>query len=134
MIDEAGQLGLGTAALVIRFLSDNGKLVLAGDHEQLAPILSASYLELESPGPECPEWEEARPLFGSILDTLMSNRPELRRARLGTGRKRADSTDSQVTEESDGTVVQLLENWRCAHCPLYALRSRSPCQTKCRPG
>jgi len=129
MIDEAGQLGLGTAALVIRFLSDKGKLVLAGDHEQLAPILGASYPEQESPGSE-----ETRPLFGSILDTLMSGRPELGRTPLGTGRNRADSTDSQVTEESDGTVVQLLENWRCAHCQLYTLRSRSPCQTKCRPG
>jgi len=90
---------LATAALVIRFLSERGKLVLAGDHEQLAPILGTSY----------PESEGTPPLFGSILDTLMSGRRELRHAPLGN---RADSTDEQTTDESDGTVVQLLENWR----------------------
>ena len=111
MIDEAGQLGLGIAALVIRFLSSRGKLVLAGDHQQLAPILGTSY----------PESEGTPPLFGSVLDTLMSGRRELRRASLGTARNRADSTESQTTEESDGTVVQLLENWRCAYCQLYTL-------------
>ena len=108
MIDEAGQLGLGTAALVIRFLSDRGKLVLAGDHQQLAPILGTSY----------PESEGTPPLFGSVLDTLMSGRREMRRAPLGTGRSRADSTDSQMTEGTDSTVVQLLENWRCAHTSI----------------
>lgn len=131
MIDEAGQLGLATAALVIRFLSDRGKLVLAGDHQQLAPILGISYPELE--GPES-EWEETLPLFGSILDALMSGRRELRQTPLGTGRNCADSTDSQETEESDGTVVQLLENWRCARCPLYTLRLTIAVQTKRGPG
>jgi hypothetical protein len=125
MIDEAGQLGLGIAALVVRFLSDRGKLVLAGDHQQLAPIMGASY----------PESEGTPPLFGSVLDTLMSGRRELRRAPLGTGRNRAGSTDSQMTEESDDTVVQLLENWRCAHvhCTLSASPSPSRSQTKCGP-
>ena len=123
MIDEAGQLGLGTAALVIRFLSDRGKLVLAGDHQQLAPILGTSY----------PESEGTPPLFGSVLDTLMSGRRELRRVPLGTGRNRADSTDSQVTEESDDTVVQLLENWRYAHVHCTLSASPSPSQTKCGP-
>jgi len=114
MIDEAGQLSLGTAALVIRFLSDRGKLVLAGDHQQLAPILGTSY----------PESEGTPPLFGSVLDTLMSGRRELRRAPLGTGRNRAGSTDSQTTEQSDDTVVQLLENWRYAH--VHSTLSASP--------
>ena len=134
MIDEAGQLGLATAALVIRFLSDRGKLVLAGDHQQLAPILGISYPELEGPEWDGSEWEETLPLFGSILDALMSGRRELRQTPLGTGRNCADSTDSQETEESDGTVVQLLENWRCARCPLYTLRLTIAVQTKRGPG
>lgn len=123
MIDEAGQLGLGTAALVIRFLSDRCKLVLAGDHQQLAPILGTSY----------PESEGTPPLFGSVLDTLMSGRRELRRAPLGAGRSRADSTDSQTTEGTDSTVVQLLENWRCVHVHCTFSASLSPSQTQCGP-
>jgi hypothetical protein len=123
MIDEAGQLSLGTAALVIRFLSDRGKLVLAGDHQQLAPILGTSY----------PESVGTPPLFGSILDTLMSGRRELRRAPLGTSRDHADFTDSQMTEESDSTVVQLLENWRCAHAHGTFSASPLPSQTECGP-
>lgn len=94
IIDEAGQLALGIAALAIRWLSKTGKLVLAGDHQQLAPILGTSYPELESV-----------PLFGSILDTLM-------------GKGRIGSVGVAVTlEEShesdyDAPVVQLLENFR----------------------
>jgi hypothetical protein len=122
LIDEAGQVSLGTAALVIRFLSERGKLVLAGDHQQLAPILGTSY----------PESEGTPPLFGSILDTLMSGRRELRHAPLGN---RADSTDEQTTDESDGTVVQLLENWRCAYSRFCTFTtSPPPPQTKRGPG
>jgi len=123
MIDEAGQLSLGTAALVIRFLSDRGKLVLAGDHQQLAPILGTRY----------PESEGTPLLFGSVLDTLMSGHRELRRAPLGTGRNHADFTDSQMTEQPDDMVVQLLENWRYAHIHNTLSTSPSPSQTKCGP-
>jgi hypothetical protein len=105
---------------VIRFLSERGKLVLAGDHQQLAPILGTY-----------PESQGTPPLFGSILDTLMSGHRELRRAPLGN---RADSTDAQTTEESDGMVVQLVENWRCAYSRCTFSTSLPPSQTKRGPG
>ncbi|KAJ7503041.1 hypothetical protein B0H11DRAFT_1906826 [Mycena galericulata] len=60
IIDEAGQLALSSAALVLRSLSLTGRIVIAGDSEQLAPILTAQYPQLKS-----------RLLFGSILDCLM---------------------------------------------------------------
>jgi hypothetical protein len=88
IIDEAGQLGLGTAALAIRWLSDRGKLVLAGDHEQLAPIISASYPDSES-----------IPIFGSILDMLM-------------GKGRDTNLGIANSQEPNQPVVQLLENFR----------------------
>ncbi|CCA67835.1 hypothetical protein PIIN_01659 [Serendipita indica DSM 11827] len=93
IIDEAGQLPLETAALVIRWLSSTGKLILAGDHEQLAPIFIGTY----------PEPEDL-PLFGSVLDLLMG------------GRKRTGLAIAATEDESqhlyDAPVVQLLENFR----------------------
>ena len=59
-IDEAGQLTLVSVALVLRSLSSTGRVVVSGDSEQLRPILNAQYPQLK------------RPLFGSILDCLMS--------------------------------------------------------------
>jgi hypothetical protein len=61
-IDEAGQLTLVSVALVLRSLSSTGRVVVSGDSEQLRPILNAQYPQLK------------RPLFGSILDCLMSER------------------------------------------------------------
>lgn len=90
IIDEAGQLALGTAALAIRWLSERGKLVLAGDHEQLAPILGTSYPD-----------SEPIPIFGSILDMLMGKE----------GLEIAETFESQKPN-FDRPVVQLLENFR----------------------
>lgn len=100
VIDEAGQLGLCAASLVLRALSHSsgiwgGKVVVAGDREQLAPILSGRYPELGG---------GQRPLFGSVLDCLMgSDGPE----------DSLQSTGVTTTEDrTAGTVVQLLENFR----------------------
>ncbi len=59
MIDEAGQLALGYASLVLQALRPNGRVIVAGDSEQLAPILASQYPQLGTR------------LFGSILDCLM---------------------------------------------------------------
>ncbi|KAK1230547.1 hypothetical protein PQX77_006347 [Marasmius sp. AFHP31] len=67
LIDEAGQLALSSASLVLRALSSTGKVVVAGDQEQLSPILTAQYPSLKS-----------GPLFGSVLDRLWFD---------GTGKK-----------------------------------------------
>jgi hypothetical protein len=101
IIDEAGQLALGTAALVIRWMHPipgRSALILAGDKEQLAPILGGVY----------PEDGEELPLFGSVLDMLMG--------RKHSGLKVAETlpnSQSQPEEQNyDGAVVQLLENFR----------------------
>ena len=91
IIDEAGQLALGTAALAIRWLSERGKLVLAGDHEQLAPILSASYPD-----------SKLKPIFGSILDMVMGQE----------GLEIAETALNSQESNFDRPVVQLLENFR----------------------
>ncbi|PVG00252.1 P-loop containing nucleoside triphosphate hydrolase protein [Serendipita vermifera] len=94
IIDEAGQLALGTAALVLRWLSEAGKLVLAGDHQQLAPILAATYPD-----------SDTLPLFGSVLDLFMGkkNRPEL---------SLANTLDQSYESQYTGAILQLLENFR----------------------
>jgi hypothetical protein len=101
IIDEAGQLALGTAALVIRWMSPrpgSSGLILAGDKEQLAPILGNIY----------PDNGEELPLFGSVLDLLMG--------RKYSGLKVAETLpNSQIQLEErkdDGAIVQLLENFR----------------------
>jgi ATP-dependent exoDNAse (exonuclease V) alpha subunit len=105
VIDEAGQLSLGLASLVLRSLSPEGRLVIAGDSEQLAPILAAQYPAVE-----------AR-LFGSILECVMF---------LSENLDAADSATPDIEHELDvevvselassqaSTIVQLTENFRCA--------------------
>ncbi|CAK5281681.1 unnamed protein product [Mycena citricolor] len=92
VIDEAGQLALSAAALVLKNLSAEGRVILAGDSEQLAPILAAEYSQLST-----------RPLFGSILDCLMHLS------------KRVPVQDTEVMS-SQGTIVQLTENFRSVQC------------------
>lgn len=93
VIDEAGQLSLGLAALALRALSPEGRVVIAGDSEQLAPILAAQYPEIE-----------AR-LFGSILDCVMG-RTEATQV--------TEESESQLSSSQESTVVQLTENFRYA--------------------
>jgi hypothetical protein len=101
VIDEAGQLGLSAASLVLRALSQStgiwgGKIVVAGDKEQLAPIFSGKYPELGGGQP---------PLFGSVLDCLMG---------ANEWEDGLHSTGITTPEDkSAGTIVQLLENFRC---------------------
>lgn len=94
LLDESGQLALVVAVLVLASLREGGKLVVAGDHEQLAPIFASIY--------------PSGPLTGSILDLLVS--------RKDIEGKEYDEEDgsappSQVSAPS--TVVQLSENFRC---------------------
>ena len=97
VIDEAGQLGLGPAALVLRALRQNaGKVVVAGDSEQLAPILTTQYPQTEAH------------LFGSILDCLMAKLA-------GEETFRAPTAPSSVTmtqSSGESMIVQLTENFR----------------------
>jgi hypothetical protein len=103
VIDEAGQLCLGYAALVMRNMSPDGKLVVAGDKEQLAPIFSAEYPENEGH------------LFGSVLDRLMQYFKPTAQVEHGevteVPRPSSPGADSFISSQTS-TVVQLLENFR----------------------
>lgn len=102
VIDEAGQISLGSMALVLRSLAPCGRIVVAGDSEQLAPILSAQYPLLKS-----------HALFGSVLDCLMFSNSSLPANDTG-------HPSSQDTHGSQGfdfptsqrTIIQLTENFR----------------------
>ncbi|PPQ75118.1 hypothetical protein CVT26_008296 [Gymnopilus dilepis] len=76
VVDEAGQVTLGSISLVVRYLRPQGRIIVAGDPEQLAPILSAKY-----------PLQKSQALFGSVLDCLMPLRsldkqPEIRAIQL----------------------------------------------------
>ncbi|GLB37711.1 putative AAA domain containing protein [Lyophyllum shimeji] len=97
IIDEAGQLGLSSVALVIRALSPTGRIIIAGDSEQLAPIMSAQYPQTKT-----------RPLFGSILDCLMNTSltPHARQPD-----DTFDTSQSSGSSQPSSNVVQLTENF-----------------------
>lgn len=97
VIDEAGQLSLGLTALVLRALSPAGRVVVAGDSEQLAPIFAAQYPDIE-----------AR-LFGSILDCVMARSQQPNEAQAGP---QIPVEGSQPSTSQETTIVQLTENFR----------------------
>ena len=99
VIDEAGQLSLGSAALALRSLTPTGRIIIAGDSEQLAPILTAQYPRLKSR------------LFGSILDCLMDLSNDSRSAPV-TVTQPASPTESSEILSQMSTIVQLTENFR----------------------
>ncbi|KAH8828421.1 hypothetical protein DL96DRAFT_1603184 [Flagelloscypha sp. PMI_526] len=100
IIDEAGQVSLSATALVFRSLTPNSRVVIAGDSEQLAPILAGSY----------PQMSGTRPLFGSILDCVMfSASMKVTEELFDLGSQEAEEFEVM---SSQGTVVQLTENFR----------------------
>lgn len=100
VIDEAGQISLGAASLVIRSLSPNGRIVIAGDSEQLAPILSGQYPQLKS-----------NALFGSVLDCLMFSTAQSLRNHDQLMPPSPSPVDDEVVSSHE-TIVQLTENFR----------------------
>jgi hypothetical protein len=102
IIDEAGQISLGSISLVLRSLSEKGRIIIAGDSEQLAPILSAQYPTLRH-----------NTLFGSVLDCLMSSRSSVD-SNVGEGVRPPSPSlgDDVEPSSSQGTIVQLTENFR----------------------
>ncbi|KAG7091140.1 hypothetical protein E1B28_010194 [Marasmius oreades] len=105
LIDEAGQLALSAASLVLRSLHSTGKVIIAGDQEQLSPILAAKYPLLKT-----------GPLFSSILDCLVHFSRRIRKAQeqafSGQEGGTTESLDVDDTFFSQGSVVQLSENFR----------------------
>ncbi|KAL0060392.1 hypothetical protein AAF712_012843 [Marasmius tenuissimus] len=103
LIDESGQLALNNASLVLRALRPTGKVVLAGDQEQLSPIFSAQYPTLES-----------GPLFCSVLDRLLHFSMRSREPFLLNDDGSRLPSDSSMRDNAigQGSVVQLEENFR----------------------
>ncbi|KAF4599971.1 hypothetical protein EYR40_007077 [Pleurotus pulmonarius] len=94
VLDEAGQLSLASVALVVGSLKHDGKMIFAGDSEQLAPILTGSYPVV------------MKRLFGSVLDYLMH--PPAHATYDGGG----VSSQGSLEGSSQGSIVQLTENFR----------------------
>ena len=96
IVDEAGQVSLGVVSLVVGSLKVQGRIIVAGDSEQLAPILSGQYPASDTP-----------PLFGSLLDCLMHMNSVDRASPL-------EPSHPEGRGAPQGTIVQLTENFRCA--------------------
>lgn len=99
IVDEAGQISLGAISLVLRSLTFEGRVIFAGDSEQLAPILSAQYPQLKFSS-----------LFGSVLDCLMFSAHHIRR-QSSLGQASSQEEEPEIPT-SQTTVVQLTENFR----------------------
>ncbi len=67
VIDEASQVKLPDACIAMTLRASQGRLLLAGDHKQLPPIVHVNW-----PSPPAPEPSGPRPLViqGSVLDAL----------------------------------------------------------------
>ena len=98
IVDEAGQISLGSVSLVIRSLSPQGRIIIAGDSEQLAPILSAQYPLLKS-----------HALFGSVLDCLMHSKPVHDDSAHPTSQGLVEAIEGGASQSS---IIQLTENFR----------------------
>lgn len=98
-VDEASQMSVGIASLVLRWLKrDQCKIVCAGDHLQLGTIMAAAYPKTSPP------------LFSSLLDFVIG-------AEQHYHQEHESHSHSQETSASDSTddtspVVQITENWR----------------------
>lgn len=88
---------------MLRSLKSSGRVIVAGDSEQLAPILTSQYPQAESR------------LFGSILDSLinLSDAAEDETDILSDSPTATFSETSQVS-----TIVQLTENFRYVACKM----------------
>ncbi|KAL0090257.1 hypothetical protein J3Q64DRAFT_1847124 [Phycomyces blakesleeanus] len=98
IIDESSQLLVSDSALVINCLNEsNGRLIIAGDHMQLGPILQNEYPQMALSEP-C--------LFGSIQQCLMrtvdNQAIPTQNFRLQKG----------VSNDFGPNTIQLKDNWR----------------------
>jgi hypothetical protein len=101
VLDEAGQLGVAQAALVLRALRPGGRVVIAGDSEQLAPIRAGAYPAADAP------------LFGSVLDVVMHASLSPRERAAVPRPQPLARAGSGITASQESTIVQLTENFRC---------------------
>ena len=117
VIDEASQLRVPDAALAIDRVHEQGRLVAAGDHFQLGPIIKGAY----------PDPAEGEPvLHGSVFDLLRErpDRPATPLCQLLENWRMCDVLTG---------AARLLygPDYRCAAPPASSLRPRDP--SACRP-
>ncbi|KAI9313401.1 hypothetical protein BX666DRAFT_2030198 [Dichotomocladium elegans] len=123
VIDEASQLLVSDSIVGIDCLAkERGRLVVAGDHLQLGPILHASYPAFSSKEPR---------LFGSIQDCLMRTCENESIEMESMIRRKAAKMDFGPS------TIQLTDNWRmngglnAFFAQIYGdeYQSKFPCQT-----
>lgn len=86
---------------MLRSLTVEGRIIFAGDSEQLAPILSAQYPQLKFSS-----------LFGSVLDCLMFFSDPIRREDSQVLQASQEEGSEFPASQSQNAVVQLTENFR----------------------
>jgi superfamily I DNA and/or RNA helicase len=100
VIDEASQVRVPEAAVAISLVAETGRLVLAGDHLQLPPIVAGTY-------PDAPPGEPL--LHRSIFEAVYPSKGATADTAVGAG-----TADTAVAHRGGDSRVlrQLLENFR----------------------
>ncbi len=128
IVDEGSQLKLGEAALALRWLSPQGRLVVAGDHLQLPPIIQGRYPEenrlhdsvfayLQERHPACQlteNWRMNDTLCAFPAEALYGSdyRPVDGRARLKLKGKSSDALCEWLLDPEFPLALCVLENVR----------------------
>jgi len=115
VIDEASQVRVPEASVPISLSGRDGRLVLAGDHLQLPPIIQGVY-------PEPPEGQPVlhRSIFEAALERDDSSSLSLKNVvkvgvddeGTGSGTDQATSDSKESADKSPHSKVQLTENFR----------------------
>ena len=102
VIDEASQVRVPESAIAVSLVAPGGRLVLAGDHCQLPPIVAGSYPESKDGDP---------PLHRSIFEVVARGASPV--AAFARTRDTVHPRSGERGYEKDGLVLrQLLENFR----------------------
>jgi hypothetical protein len=113
IIDEASQMPVGDSAIPLSLAKEIGsRVVVAGDHYQLGPILKGAYPQLD------PDDETDAPLYGSVMECLMRDESgrTISKERLEEG-LRTKTTSRKA--RSVGVVNILTENFRMVSLCAY---------------
>lgn len=113
VIDEASQVRVPEAAVAINAVAPAGRLILAGDHLQLPPIITGTY-----PNPTAPERPLHRSIFEAVCPAVPASQP-LRRQLLENFRMNDVLTSS---------AARLLygRDYRCGSAAIARRRLTAP--------
>jgi hypothetical protein len=105
VIDEASQVRVPEAAVAARLVAPSGRLVLAGDHLQLPPIIAGAYPETP------PAAEGTTPVLGRVPEAATKTAEPLLHRSIFEAVCPRQVSDGRVARGSR-VVRQLLENFR----------------------